>query len=277
METHKIKVTKLVKQIVKVSLEDDIFALASQLAYSLLFAFFPFLIFVMTLIGFSSIRSEEVLDLFSKIMPYQVYSLIKNTVVEVVDTKNGNLLSFSLIVTIWASISGFNAVIKGLNKAYKENERRGFLKVQMVSLIFTFGLVLVIFSMAFLMVFASVNEAFIERTIGYPQITSYIWDVIKYLILVFGMIFIFAALYRYTPTKKYEWKDVAWGAVFSTVGWIIASFGFSFYVNNFGNYSKLYGSIGTVIVLMVWLFIGSFIVILGGELNSVMLDESIYK
>lgn len=277
METHKIKVTKLFKQIIKVSLEDDIFALASQLAYSLLFAFFPFLIFVMTLIGFSSIRSEEVLDLFSKIMPYQVYSLIKNTVVEVVDTKNGNLLSFSLIVTIWASISGFNAVIKGLNKAYKENERRGFLKVQMVSLIFTFGLVLVIFSIAFLMVFASVNEAFIERTIGYPQITSYIWDVIKYLILVFGMIFIFAALYRYTPTKKYEWKDVAWGAVFSTVGWIIASFGFSFYVNNFGNYSKIYGSIGTVIVLMIWLFIGSFIVILGGELNSVMLDESIYK
>lgn len=277
METHKIKVTKLFKQIIKVSLEDDIFALASQLAYSLLFAFFPFLIFVMTLIGFSSIRSEEVLDLFSKIMPYQVYSLIKNTVIEVVDTKNGNLLSFSLIVTIWASISGFNAVIKGLNKAYKENERRGFLKVQMVSLIFTFGLVLVIFSIAFLMVFASVNEAFIERTIGYPQITSYIWDVIKYLILVFGMIFIFAALYRYTPTKKYEWKDVAWGAVFSTVGWIIASFGFSFYVNNFGNYSKIYGSIGTVIVLMIWLFIGSFIVILGGELNSVMLDESIYK
>lgn len=231
----------------------------------------------MTLIGFSSIKSEEVLGLFSKIMPYQVYSLIKNTVVEVVDTRNGNLLSFSLIVTIWASISGFNAVIKGLNKAYKENERRGFLKVQMVSLIFTFGLVLVIFSIAFLMVFASVNEAFIERTIGYPQITSYIWDVIKYLILVFGMIFIFAALYRYTPTKKYEWKDVAWGAVFSTVGWIIASFGFSFYVNNFGNYSKLYGSIGTVIVLMLWLFIGSFIVILGGELNSVMLDKSIYK
>ncbi|WP_234123082.1 YihY/virulence factor BrkB family protein [Clostridium hydrogenum] len=277
METHKIKITKLVKQIIKVSLEDDIFALASQLAYSLLFAFFPFLIFVMTLIGFSSIKSEEVLGLFSKIMPYQVYSLIKNTVVEVVDTRNGNLLSFSLIVTIWASISGFNAVIKGLNKAYKENERRGFLKVQMVSLIFTFGLVLVIFSIAFLMVFASVNEAFIERTIGYPQITSYIWDVIKYLILVFGMIFIFAALYRYTPTKKYEWKDVAWGAVFSTVGWIIASFGFSFYVNNFGNYSKLYGSIGTVIVLMLWLFIGSFIVILGGELNSVMLDKSIYK
>lgn len=277
MEKHKIKITRLIKQMIKVSLEDDIFALASQLAYSLLFAFFPFLIFVMTLIGFSSIKSEEVLQLFSRVMPYQVFGLIKNTVIEVVDTRNGNLLSFSLIIAIWASISGFNAVIKGLNKAYKENERRGFWKVQIVSLIFTFGLVLMIFSIAFLMVFASVNEAFIERTIGFPQITSYIWDVIKYLILIFGMIFIFASLYRYTPTKKYEWKDVAWGAVFSTIGWIIASFGFSFYVNNFGNYSKIYGSIGTVIVLMLWLFIGSFIVILGGELNSVMLDKNIYK
>ncbi|WP_347460507.1 YhjD/YihY/BrkB family envelope integrity protein [Clostridium sp. DMHC 10] len=71
--------------------------------------------------------------------------------------------------------------------------------------------------------------------------------------------------------------DVIWGALFTTVGWVMSSFGFSYYINNFGNYSRIYGSIGAVIVLMTWLFIGSFILILGGEINSAILNKNIYK
>lgn len=277
VKMSKIDYKKLIHRLVKDSIEDDVLSLASQLAYSLLFAFFPFLIFLMTLIGFSEIRSKDVLDIFMKIMPYQAYELTKNIVVEVVDTKNANLLSISLLASIWSSVSGFNAVIKGLNKSYKESERRSFIKVQLISLIFTLGLILVIFSVVFLMIFASVNEQILSRFLGHPEVSSFVWDVTKYTILIFSMIFIFSALYRYTPVEKHKWRDVIWGAVFTTFGWLISSLGFSYYINNFGNYSKIYGSIGGVIILMLWLFIGSLIVIIGGELNSVILEKNVYK
>jgi membrane protein len=84
------------------------------------------------------------------------------------------------------------------------------------------------------------------------------------------MICIFAGIYRYTPAKRISWQEVFPGAIVSTIGWLIVSLGFSFYVNNFSNYSRLYGSLGAVFVLMTWLYISSIILILGGEINSVI-------
>lgn len=277
MEKGRLNIRKFILEVVKMSMEDDIFALASQLAYGLLFALFPFLIFLMTLVGYSSIKSSDVLQIFQRIMPEQVFGLVKGIILEVTERKNGNLLSFSLFISIWSSMSGFNAIIKGLNMSYREEERRGFLKVQLISFIFTIGLVIMIFSITFLMVFASVNEPIVAKWFHHREITTFVWDFIKYFLLVFTMLFIFSAVYRYTPVKKHRWSDVIWGALFTTVGWIVSSFGFSYYINNFGNYSKIYGSIGAVIVLMTWLFMGSFILILGGEINSAILNKNIYK
>lgn len=277
MEKSRLNVRKLIIEVVKISIDDDIFALASQLAYGLLFALFPFLIFLMTLIGFSNIKSYDVLQLFQRMMPDQVFGLVKGIILEVTEKRNGNLLSFSLLISLWASMSGFNAIIKGLNMSYREEERRGFLKVQLVSFIFTIGLILTIFAITVLLVFARVNEPIVARWFNHPEITTFLWDFVKYFILVFTMLFIFSAVYRYTPVKKHRWCDVIWGALFTTVGWVVSSFGFSYYINNFGNYSKIYGSIGAVIVLMTWLFMGSFILILGGEINSAILNKNIYK
>ncbi|WP_278279673.1 YihY/virulence factor BrkB family protein [Clostridium sp. DMHC 10] len=204
MEKGRLNIRRLIVEVVKISLEDDIFALASQLAYGLLFSLFPFLIFLMTLVGFSNIRSYEVLQLFERIMPEQVFSLVKGIVLEVTEKRNGNLLSFSLIISLWASMSGFNAIIKGLNMSYKEEERRGFLKVQLVSFIFTMGLIITIFAITVLMVFASVNEPIISRWFHHPEITSFLWDFIKYFILVLTMLFVFSAVYRYTPAKNID-------------------------------------------------------------------------
>jgi membrane protein len=115
---------KLIHKLIK----DDIFALASQLAYSLLLSFFPFLIFLFTIAGYSSVRSQDVLISLKNILPYNAYSLIYTTVIEIFDFKKGNLLSFSFIVTIWVASYGFNAVIKALNKAYEEGGVQTFLE-----------------------------------------------------------------------------------------------------------------------------------------------------
>jgi len=104
----------------------------------------------------------------------------------------------------------------------------------------------------------------------HPEDFLALWDVFRYFIILCVMVLIFAALYRYTPSKRLSWREVFPGSVFATIGWVIVSVGFSFYVNNFGNYSRLYGSIGAVIILLTWLFLTSIIIILGGEVNATL-------
>jgi membrane protein len=110
----------------------------------------------------------------------------------------------------------------------------------------------------------------IAGTVGYPEQFKMVWDVFRYLMILCSMVFVFAAMYRYTPCTRLTWGEVFPGSVFSTIGWIVVSIGFSFYVNNFGSYSRLYGSIGVVIVLLTWLFLTSLIIMLGGEINATL-------
>lgn len=248
--------------------EDDIFALASQLAYSLLLSFFPFLIFLFTIAGYSRVESQDVLISLKGILPYNAYSLIDRTVIEIFDSRKKDLLSFSFITTVWIASSGFHAVIKALNKAYDENECRPIWKVQLISILSVLGLTFLIIFSLFILVLGNVLKSKFAIWFGVSSSLYFLWNFLRYLLTLVIMVFIFALLYKITPCKRLTLWEAVPGSIFTTIGWIIVSIGFSFYVDNFANYSKLYGSIGAVIVLMVWLFLTSIIILLGGEINS---------
>lgn len=250
--------------------DDDVLALASQLAYSLIFSFFPFLIFLMTLVGYSPISSGEVLIGLNKILPTNLLELIHNTVVEVVDGRNSKLLSLSLLLTVWSASSGFNAVIKGLNKAYDESEDRSIFKVQLISILCTFGLTFIIMLTMLLLVFGQVLWVYLSKRLGLSFMFNKVWNIVRYTVMFLTTIFIFAALYHYTPSRRLTWKEAMPGAAFSAAGLVGVSLGFAFYVNNFANYSRFYGSIGAVIMLLTWLFLLSIVIIMGGELNATL-------
>lgn len=249
-------------------IDDEITAMSSQLAYSLLLAFFPFLILLLTLLGYSSLKSDDVLIMLNNILPNDVFKLVKKTVIEIVDRKRGGLLSISMITTIWTASNGFNAVIRGLNKAYDEKEERSYLKVQLTSILCTLGLALIIIISFALLVFGEIGVKYLIRQFNYSSSTEFIIDLARYFIGLIVMLMAFNAVYKYTPSKRLTWKETFPGAVFTTVGWTLTSIGFSYYVNHFGNYSKIYGSIGAIIALMSWLFISSVIILIGGEVNA---------
>jgi len=265
-----VQIVRDIKNLIFRFRDDEVLALASQLAYSLIFSFFPFLIFLMTLVGYSPISSGEVLSGLNRILPYDTLELIKNTIVEVVETRNGHLLSLSLVITLWTSSGGFNAVIRGLNKAYDEAEHRSIFKVQLTAILCTIGVTLVIIITILLLVFGQMLGRILAIRLGLSYQFQVTWNVVRYMIILLSTIFIFAALYHYTPCRRLTWLEVIPGAIFSTVGVILASMGFAFYVNNFGNYSRIYGSIGAVIVLLTWLFLLAIIIIMGGELNATL-------
>lgn len=252
--------------------DDDILALAAQLAYSLVLAFFPFLIFLLTLVGYSNVQAEDVIIGLSKILPREAFSLVEKTIIDLTVNKSMGLLSFGLLITLWTASSGFSAIIKGLNKAYDEKEKRSFLKVSILCFFFALAVALIILLAVVLFVFGEVNGKILSNGFGVKNFFI-IWNALRYILALVIMTCIFMLLYKYTPSRRLGLKEVFPGSIFTTVAFIITSLLFSFYVNNFGNYSKLYGSIGAVIMLMTWVYLLSLILLLGGELNASIIYE----
>lgn len=255
--------------IIKVK-NDDIFALGAQLAYYLILSFFPFLIFLMTIIGFSNLDAMQIIDGLSTILPSSVFELTSTIIVEVVENQYKGLLGVSIILSMWAASSAFRAVIKGINKAYSLKDDRSFITRAIIALICTFALAFIIIATLILLVFGNLIGDMLVTYIPYNMIIKKVWNLIRYIMILTIMICVFAGIYRYTPAKRISWREAFPGAIVSTIGWLIVSLGFSFYINNFNNYSRLYGSLGAVFVLMTWLYISSIILILGGEINSVL-------
>lgn len=259
----------LIHLIVKIK-NDDVFALASQLAYYLILSFFPFIIFLITLVGFSNLSSIEVMDALSTILPSSVYELTESIVKEVFDRQYTELLGVSILLSVWTASSAFRAVIKGVNKAYNFKETRSFIKRSIISMLSILALAIILILALSMLVFGRVIGNYIKVILPFYGIIVLLWNMFRYAFVFILMIFIFAAIYRFTPSKRLKWKEVIPGSIFSTLGWILISFGFSFYINNFSNYSRFYGSLGAVFILMTWLFLVSMIFILGVEINCVI-------
>ncbi|WP_349405968.1 YihY/virulence factor BrkB family protein [Clostridium perfringens] len=257
--------------------DDDIFALGAQLAYYMVLSFIPFLMFLMTLVGFSHLNSDAVLNLLSNVMPTEAFNLIQSTVIEIVDREQTGLLWISIALAIWVSSSGFKAVIKGLNKAYGVKETRSYIKLKLISMIYTILLALIVIATLFLFVFGDVIGDFFMKVLEHPEVIYYIWNILRYVVVILIMILFFMFLYNATPCVRLGWLEVIPGAVITTLGWISISYIFAYYVNNFSNYSRLYGSLGAVFMFMTWMFITSMILILGGEINAVLAEKNRLK
>ncbi|AYD40250.1 YihY/virulence factor BrkB family protein [Clostridium fermenticellae] len=251
-------------------IKDDVLALSSQLAFSLVFAFFPFLIFILGLMGYMPIQSDSILKALNFVFPSDILKLINNTVIYIVDNKNRRVLFPSLIFTIWTTCSGFQAVIRGLNMAYGLREKRSKFKLYIISILCTLGFIMIILITSMLLICGQIIGRYLTYTFQLPGEFNIIWNIIRYVVMIISISFIFAILYKYMPSIKLNWNEVIAGAFTATVSLIIVSICFAFYVNNFSNYSFIYGSIGAVIALLTWLFILSNIIIIGGEVNAIV-------
>jgi membrane protein len=254
--------------IVKVR-KDDVFALSSQLAYYLILSFFPFMVFLMTLAGFSKVNSNDILSQLRLMLPKSILDLTKSTIREIFDNRYTGLLGLSVLLTIWTASSAFKAVIKSVNKAYNFIEDRSFVKLSIISMIGILALALIIILTLTMLVFGNIIGDYIRNKQPFYEIELILWNIFRYGLVIIIMIAIFIAIYTFAPAKKLIWKKVIPGSIFSTIGWILVSFVFSFYIDNFSNYSRFYGSLGAVFILMTWLFLISIIFILGVEINYV--------
>ncbi|GAM14055.1 YihY/virulence factor BrkB family protein [Mesobacillus selenatarsenatis] len=248
--------------------KDRATGLAAQQAYYYMLALFPLLILLIAIVPYLNIDPQKAINVVNQLLPSQSAELLRDNVVKLVSERNGGLLTFGIIGTIWSASNGMNAFIKAMNIAFDVKETRSFIKARLLSIMLTLGLILAFVVALLLPVFGSVILDTVQSIIKIPEPFDIVFNIVRWLVAIIVMAAVLAGLYRVAPNKHYPFKHVIPGAIFATVVWQLISLGFSFYVSNFGNYSATYGSIGGVIVLMLWLFLTGLALVLGGEINA---------
>lgn len=248
--------------------QHEVFALGAQLTFYWILAIFPFLIFLITALSYTPISEDKSLANLSMFFPSSATTILLKTVHEIINSRSINLLSFSIIGTIWAASNGLNAMIKALNKAYGQKDDRPFWQIRLISILFTLALALVFTISLVMLIFGKVIAENIFNFLGVSILFKGIWNILQYVVPLLIMFGVFCILYAYSTREVIPFKKVLPGALFSTFGWILISKFFSYYINNFGDYSKMYGSLGGVIILLIWIYWSNLLILVGGELNA---------
>ncbi|WHY57269.1 YihY/virulence factor BrkB family protein [Peribacillus simplex] len=264
------KSIKFSKKLIKEIKEDRVTGLAAEQAYYYLLALFPLLILLLSILPYLNIDIQTALDTIKTFMPAETMEVVEKNIINILSERNGSLLTFGFLGTIWSASNGMNAFIHSMNIAYDVEETRNFIKARIISIVLTLGLVVAFIVMLGLPVFGKVIIDLLQQVIPIPEETQILFSLLRWVIAIVVISLVLAFLYRFAPNKSFPIKHVIPGAVTATVLWLGISLGFSFYVSNFANYSSTYGSLGGVIILMLWLYLSGLIFVIGGEINAIL-------
>ncbi|HJQ68258.1 MAG TPA: YihY/virulence factor BrkB family protein [Blastocatellia bacterium] len=263
-----LKLKELAIRTWKESNEDNVFGRAAELAYYFLLALFPMLIFLTSLVAFLPGAQENIIGAIGKAAPPQVMEVVRQFMHDVVENRSGGLLSFGVLATLWAASNGVSAVMDTLNTAYDAKEGRSFIKKRIVAIGLTMTLSVLVVGGTVLIMFGDRFAEWLGGALGLGSAFTTAWKVLDYIIGL-GLLFLGIQLIYYLgPNVKQRWHWITPGAVFAVAGLILSSLAFSFYLRYAPDYSATYGSLGAVIILMLWLYIMGLVLLVGGEINS---------
>lgn len=251
-------------------LEGAITTRASSLAFNFFLAFFPSIIVIFTLIPFVPIEGfqEQLFVLMMDILPPLTFDATKSILDDIVNNEQGGLLSLTFVLALYFSTNGVNAMITGFNATYHLSDKRTWWQLRLLSFALTLVLAIILI---LTIIFQLFSQGFMSSLVSEGYLQQYSVDIIlyaKWLILVFVLFVSYSILFYYGPADKKGWKFWSAGSITATALSVISSLGFSYYVTNFAQYNQLYGSIGTLLVILLWMYFNSIILLLGFELNA---------
>ena len=243
---------------------------ASSLAFNFFLAFFPSIIVLFTLIPFVPIEGfqEQLFVLIRDILPPLTFDATKSILDDIVNNEQGGLLSLTFVLALYFSTNGVNAMITGFNATYHLSDKRTWWELRLLSFALTVVLAILLI---LTIIFQLFSQGFMSNLVSEGYLHQYSVDIIlyaKWLLLVFVLFISYSILFYYGPADKKGWKFLSAGSIITTFLSVVSSLGFSYYVNNFAQYNQLYGSIGTLLVILLWMYFNSIILLLGFELNA---------
>ena len=263
-------------------LDHDTLSYGGSLTYFLILSIFPFLISLINAINFSGILDPEYLYGLLDVLPGEIQEIIRNFLNELHMSSSGSFLTISFVAGLFTASTAVFKLMKIINQSYGFVESRGFLAQRLMALFFTLALILMIFLLVLTQIFGQIIYVKVMSYLGIENSSfDKIWSIAKNAIPLAYMLVTFVLLYKFSPSKSREnmitIKSVLPGSIFATLGLIIASSGFNFYVSSFGKYSITYGSLGGIIVFLIWLYLLSTITLVGAEINSTLYSMRNFK
>jgi len=243
------------------------------LSYYFLLALFPMLLFLTSVIGFvlgsgSGLR-HSMFGYLSRVLPGSAFNLVDSTMYEVTAASGGGKLSFGLLAALWAASNGMGAITGALNVAYNVKESRPWWKQRMIAIGLTLALSVLILLALMLVLFGGKIADLLAVNFGFGDLFIVSWKVAQWPIVLAFMLLSFALIYYLAPDlHQQKWIWITPGSVTGVALWLLVSFGFKVYLHFFNSYSTTYGTLGAVIILMLWFYLTGTAILIGGEVNS---------
>lgn len=268
---------KLTRSFSKRLRDDHVSAFSAQAAFFLIISFFPFAMFLLTLLNYLPFSQNDIFKTVQIFFPATLKASVESITKELLERSSGTVLSITAIAALWSASKGFYSVVHGLDSVSHTNERRNYLGTRLLSAFYTllFALLLI----AVLFIFGFGNQIYLFCLKYFPILSEMALLVISVRTIV-GMclmILFFSLLYSTIPQKKLSFFSVLPGAILSATGWIGFSYLFSFYIDNFSNYSATYGSLTAIVLSMLWLYACMYIVFIGAEINQILSNPMILE
>lgn len=247
---------------------------ASSLAFRFFLALFPSIIFLFALIPYIPIENfhEELLALIQNVLPNNAYELTISTIDDLITKKDNSLLSFGFLFALYLASDGVNSMINAFNESYHVAKKASFIEKRLRSLLVLFLLTLLMVTAIGLIVFSeTITNFLITNEYLTNEFSIYGLTLAKYIVLLSLFFLGISSIYYFGNVKSNKFRFISAGSTLATLLTILLSVGFAYYVNNFSNYNKIYGSIGTLMVIMLWLYFNSLVLLIGFELNASIL------
>lgn len=260
-----------IKRISKRFESDNLTAYAAQAAFFIFISIFPFLMLLLSLLKYIPIFSNENIEVWAAdFLTPQIGELLKSIILEANEYDSSAIISITTITALWACSKGVLGIIFGLNSIYKTPENRSYIRLRIIAVIYTLGLIAALTVVLILMVFGNRILYFLMTEFAFFEPFANSLRIIRWIIAFGFLILFFLFLYTIIPDRKTKLKNELPGAIISAVGWIGFSVLYSFYIDNFGNQSKVYGSLTAIILFLLWIYICMIILFVGAEINDIL-------
>lgn len=247
--------------------EDHVYAYATQSAFFIIISAFPLLMLIFSLIRYTPVTEEFLLSAASNVMPETLKPLAESLIREIYEKTSGTVISFTAIFTVWSASKGVLAIIRGMNNVFNIKEKRNYFILRLIASLYTVLFVVgIVLSLAMVVFGNTLLSAFRKHVpILYDLVEWIIGMRILYVPVILTLLFI--GLYKLIDDKKYTFMNHLPGALFSAIGWMGFSYFYSLYIDNFAGKSYAYGSLTTIVLLMLWIYICMYILFIGAEIN----------
>ena len=272
------KIRWFIEKMIKRYQSHNLSATSAYISYYWILAFFPFLIFVISILTYTKLPTGIFMAYMEKILPSVLIPQLEATIRQFISYRSTTLVSVGGLITLWTSGTAVNALIRGIHSAYNSTYVRSFVFSRLLAIAYTILLALLLIVLMVGIIFGNRVGDYLFRVLDMNQgIFMPIWNMARLTMPFVALVMVVFTMYRFIPRKYIKYTNVWPGVIFTSAGWYIYSLVFSIYVDNYSKYNQLYGSIGSVFILLIWLYGSSTLLLIGAEMNALLQELHMEK